>query len=40
MGVNVAAGSVTHAAVAEGVGMEYVPVERALGLEPPESANH
>jgi alanine dehydrogenase len=31
-GVNVAAGKVTHAAVAEGVGMEYVPVERALGL--------
>ena len=34
MGVNVAAGQVTHPAVAEGVGMEYVPVERALGLEP------
>ncbi|MGH2938049.1 MAG: alanine dehydrogenase, partial [Solirubrobacterales bacterium] len=32
-GVNVAAGQVTHAAVAEGVGMEYVPVERALGLD-------
>jgi alanine dehydrogenase len=32
-GVNVAAGQVTHAAVAEGVGMEYVPVEQALGLE-------
>jgi alanine dehydrogenase len=32
-GVNVAAGKVTHAAVAEGVGMEYVPVEEALGLE-------
>ncbi|MDX6595119.1 MAG: hypothetical protein QOI72_501, partial [Solirubrobacterales bacterium] len=27
------AGKVTHAAVAEGVGMEYVPVEEALGLE-------
>jgi alanine dehydrogenase len=32
-GVNVAAGKVTHAAVAEGVGAEYVPVEEALGLE-------
>ena len=26
-GVNVAAGQVTHAAVAEGVGMEYIPVD-------------
>ncbi len=34
LGVNVAAGKVTHPAVAEGVGMEYVPVEDALGLEP------
>jgi alanine dehydrogenase len=32
-GVNVAGGKVTHPAVAEGVGMEYVPVEEALGLE-------
>ncbi len=32
-GVNVAAGKVTHPAVAEGVGMDYVPVEDALGLE-------
>jgi len=32
-GVNVAAGQVTHPAVAEGVGMDYVPVEEALGLE-------
>jgi alanine dehydrogenase len=32
-GVNVAAGRVTHAAVAEGVGMDYVPVEEALELE-------
>ncbi len=32
-GVNVAAGKVTHPAVAEGVGMEYEPVEEALGLE-------
>jgi alanine dehydrogenase len=31
-GVNVANGKVTHPAVAEGVGMEYVPVEAALGL--------
>src|SRR6201995_1172899 len=31
-GVNVAAGKVTHAAVAEGVGIEYVPVEDALPL--------
>jgi alanine dehydrogenase len=33
LGVNVVAGRVTHPAVAEGVGMEYVPVEEALGLE-------
>ncbi|HEX3041747.1 MAG TPA: alanine dehydrogenase [Solirubrobacterales bacterium] len=33
-GVNVAGGKVTHPAVAEGVGMEYVAVEEALGLEP------
>ncbi len=33
-GVNVAAGKVTHPAVAEGVGMEYVPVEQALDLDP------
>jgi alanine dehydrogenase len=32
-GVNVAAGKVTHPAVAEGVGMDYVPVEEALGLD-------
>jgi alanine dehydrogenase len=32
-GVNVAAGKVTHEAVAEGVGMEYVPVEEALKLD-------
>jgi alanine dehydrogenase len=31
-GVNVAAGKVTHPAVAEGVEMDYVPVEEALGL--------
>jgi alanine dehydrogenase len=34
-GVNVAAGKVTHAAVAEGVGMDYVPVEEALDLRQP-----
>jgi alanine dehydrogenase len=33
LGVNVAGGQVTHPAVAEGVGMEYVAVEEALGLE-------
>jgi alanine dehydrogenase len=32
LGVNVAGGRVTHPAVAEGVGMDYVPVEEALGL--------
>jgi alanine dehydrogenase len=34
LGVNVAGGKVTHPAVAQGVDMEYVPVEEALGLEP------
>ena len=33
-GINVAAGKVTHPAVAEGVGMDYVPVEQALDLDP------
>ncbi|MFL5897321.1 MAG: alanine dehydrogenase [Solirubrobacterales bacterium] len=33
LGINVAAGRVTHPAVAEGVGMEYVAVEEALGIE-------
>jgi alanine dehydrogenase len=32
-GINVAAGQVTHPAVAESVGSEYVPPETALGLE-------
>ncbi|MEZ5076369.1 MAG: alanine dehydrogenase [Solirubrobacterales bacterium] len=32
-GVNVAAGEVTHPAVAEGVGVSYVTVEEALGLD-------
>jgi alanine dehydrogenase len=36
-GVNVAAGEVTHPAVAEGVGMSYVPVEEALELDRRES---
>jgi alanine dehydrogenase len=31
LGVNVAGGRVTHPAVAEGVGVEHVPVEQALG---------
>jgi alanine dehydrogenase len=35
-GVNVAAGKVTHPAVAEGVGVEYVPVEEALELDRPQ----
>jgi alanine dehydrogenase len=34
-GVNVAAGEVTHPAVAESVGATCVPVEQALGLETP-----
>ncbi|HEX2358193.1 MAG TPA: alanine dehydrogenase [Solirubrobacterales bacterium] len=32
LGVNVAGGQVTHPAVAESVGLEYTPVEDALGL--------
>jgi alanine dehydrogenase len=34
-GINVAAGRVTHPAVAEAVGMQCVPVEQALGMETP-----
>jgi alanine dehydrogenase len=34
-GVNVAAGSVTHPAVADGVGAEFTPVEEALRLNAP-----
>jgi alanine dehydrogenase len=34
LGVNVAGGKITHPAVAEGVGMDYVPLEEALGLTP------
>jgi len=33
LGINVAAGKVTHPAVAEGVGRDYVPPEEALGFE-------
>jgi alanine dehydrogenase len=33
LGINVAAGKVTHPAVAEGVGSEYVPPEEALGFQ-------
>ena len=32
LGVNVAGGKVTHPAVAEAVGADYVPVEEALGV--------
>jgi alanine dehydrogenase len=35
LGINVAGGKVTHPAVAEGVGMEYVPPEEALGIGAP-----
>jgi alanine dehydrogenase len=35
LGVNVAGGKVTHPAVAEGVGADYVPPEEALELGPP-----
>jgi alanine dehydrogenase len=34
LGVNVAAGKVTHAAVAEAVGEEHTPVAEALGEQP------
>jgi alanine dehydrogenase len=35
LGVNTANGKVTHPAVAEGVGMKYVPPEEALGIGAP-----
>jgi alanine dehydrogenase len=35
LGINVAAGKVTHQAVAEGVGMDYVPPEEALAIGSP-----
>jgi alanine dehydrogenase len=38
LGVNVANGKVTHPAVAEAVGAEYVPVAEALDLAPAEAA--
>jgi alanine dehydrogenase len=38
LGVNVAGGEVTHAAVAEGVGATYVPVEEALTNTPSPTA--
>ena len=37
-GVNVAAGQVTHPAVAQGVGMPFMPVEEALGPQTPQAA--
>ena len=36
LGINVAGGKVTHPAVAEGVGMEYVAPERVLDIGEPE----
>ncbi len=33
LGVNVADGQVTHPAVAEGVGMDYIPPDEVLGIE-------
>ena len=38
-GINVARGSVTHQAVAEAVGAEYVPAEQVLGFEMPRNAS-
>jgi alanine dehydrogenase len=38
LGVNVAGGKVTHPAVAEGVGMEYVAPEQVLHIDPPEAS--
>jgi alanine dehydrogenase len=35
LGINIAGGKVTHPAVADGVGLEYVPPEEALSLGPP-----
>jgi alanine dehydrogenase len=39
LGVNVAGGHVTHPAVAEGVGMDYVPPEVVLGAGPERAAS-
>ncbi len=35
LGINIAAGKVTHPAVAEGVGMNYTPPEQVLGIGEP-----
>ena len=37
LGINVAGGKVTHPAVAEGVGMDYVRPEDVLGIQPAEN---
>jgi alanine dehydrogenase len=37
LGINVAGGKVTHPAVAQGVGMEYVPPEVMLGIGEPDA---
>ena len=37
LGINVADGKVTHPAVAEGVGMEYVPPDAVLGIGAPDA---
>jgi alanine dehydrogenase len=37
LGINIAAGRVTHAAVAEGVGMDYVPPEDVVGIGEPDT---
>jgi alanine dehydrogenase len=39
LGINVAGGHVTHPAVAEGVGMDYVPPEEVLGARPESAAS-
>ena len=39
LGINVAGGHVTHPAVAEGVGMDYVPPEEVLGAGPESAAS-
>ena len=39
LGINVAGGHVTHPAVAEGVGMDYVPPEEVLGAGPESPAS-
>jgi alanine dehydrogenase len=39
LGINVAGGRVTHRAVADGVGVEYVPPEQVLGIGERVTAN-